>query len=114
MKSRLLALLALPLVGCLATPGGPEATESTEQATTVCGQTSVKGVDVSHYDGTVDWTQAKAAGISFGFAKATESTVKPIVRSHQSPTRLLKTSIARQTPLKNRIGKIPWPTARNA
>ncbi|HEX3344060.1 MAG TPA: GH25 family lysozyme, partial [Polyangiaceae bacterium] len=74
MKRRLLALLALPLVGCIATPGAPEATESTSEATTVCGQTSVKGVDVSHYDGTVDWAQAKAAGISFGYAKATEST----------------------------------------
>ena len=66
MKRRLLALLALPLVGCIASPLPPEATDSTEQATTVCGQTSVKGVDVSHYDGTVDWTQAKAAGIARG------------------------------------------------
>jgi lysozyme len=74
MKRRLLALLPLPLVGCVATTVPPEPTASTEQATTVCGQTSVKGADVSHYDGTVDWTQAKAAGISFGFAKATEST----------------------------------------
>jgi lysozyme len=32
-----------------------------------------QGVDVSHYDGTVNWTQAKAAGITFAFTKATES-----------------------------------------
>jgi lysozyme len=33
-----------------------------------------KGVDVSHYDGTIDWTSVKATGIAFAFAKATEST----------------------------------------
>ncbi len=74
-------LLALPLAACAAQTdgggrmrGGAEATSTNEQATTACGQTSVKGVDISHYDGTIDWTQAKAAGISFGFAKATEGT----------------------------------------
>jgi lysozyme len=36
--------------------------------------TVLQGVDVSHYQGTVDWTSAKTAGIAFGFAKATEST----------------------------------------
>src|SRR3974390_312346 len=40
----------------------------------VCGQTTVKGMDISHYDGTIDWPTAKAGGISFAFAKATEST----------------------------------------
>jgi lysozyme len=74
MKSRLLPLLAISLAGCVASTTPPESTSSTEQATTVCGQTSVKGVDISHYDGTIDWAQAKAAGISFGYAKATEST----------------------------------------
>jgi lysozyme len=32
----------------------------------------VQGIDVSHYQGTVDWQQVKAAGIQFAFAKATE------------------------------------------
>ena len=32
----------------------------------------VHGIDVSHYQGTVDWQQVKAAGNQFAFAKATE------------------------------------------
>jgi lysozyme len=32
----------------------------------------VKGIDVSHYQGTVDWQQVRAAGNQFAFAKATE------------------------------------------
>ena len=31
-----------------------------------------QGIDVSHYQGTVNWQQVKAAGIQFAFAKATE------------------------------------------
>jgi lysozyme len=34
----------------------------------------VQGIDVSHYQGTVDWEQVQAAGIRFAFAKATEGT----------------------------------------
>jgi lysozyme len=41
---------------------------------TVCGQDTVHGMDVSHYDGTISWSTAKAAGIDFAFVKATEST----------------------------------------
>jgi lysozyme len=32
----------------------------------------VRGVDVSSYDGAIQWTQVRAAGISFAFIKATE------------------------------------------
>jgi lysozyme len=32
----------------------------------------VRGIDVSHYQGAVDWQQVKAAGNQFAFAKATE------------------------------------------
>ncbi|HEX7313048.1 MAG TPA: glycoside hydrolase family 25 protein [Pyrinomonadaceae bacterium] len=32
------------------------------------------GIDVSHYQGQVDWDAVKAAGCSFAFAKATEGT----------------------------------------
>src|SRR6185295_13488257 len=37
--------------------------ETTEQA---------QGIDVSHYQGLVDWSQVRQAGIAFAFAKATE------------------------------------------
>ncbi len=50
---------------------------SSDEQVTVCGQTTVKGIDVYHGDNggnTIDWAKVKAAGISFAFAKATEST----------------------------------------
>jgi GH25 family lysozyme M1 (1,4-beta-N-acetylmuramidase) len=32
------------------------------------------GIDVSHYQGTINWNNVKAKGISFAFIKATEGT----------------------------------------
>lgn len=63
------------LVACA--PDASEETSSTESAVTVCAVdagTLSQGIDVSHYSGTIDWTQVKAAGIDFAFAKATEGT----------------------------------------
>jgi len=36
--------------------------------------TYLTGIDVSHYQGKVNWSDVKTAGCSFAFAKATEST----------------------------------------
>jgi len=73
-ESSLLAAAALAaMAGCSAS-APPEAVGSSASASTVCGDTSVKGMDVSHYDGTIDWPTAHAAGIDFAFAKATEGT----------------------------------------
>jgi lysozyme len=50
---------------------------SNESAVVVCGQTTVKGIDVYHGDNggkPINWPAVKGAGISFAFAKATEST----------------------------------------
>ncbi|MCR8645236.1 glycoside hydrolase family 25 protein [Paenibacillus sp. N1-5-1-14] len=33
-----------------------------------------RGIDVSHYQGTIDWAKVRASGISFAFIKATEGT----------------------------------------
>jgi lysozyme len=35
---------------------------------------AVKGIDVSHYQGEIDWPTVKASGIAFAFIKATEGT----------------------------------------
>ncbi len=35
-------------------------------------QTLIPGIDVSHYQGTINWTQVKNSGIQFAFTKATE------------------------------------------
>lgn len=37
-------------------------------------QTSLAGIDVSHYQGTINWSSVKSAGIKFAYIKATEST----------------------------------------
>jgi lysozyme len=36
--------------------------------------TTTPGIDVSHYQGAVDWGKVKSAGMAFAFAKATEGT----------------------------------------
>ncbi len=45
---------------------------------------SLRGVDLSHYDGAVDFKQLQAAGIDFVFLKATQGTgyVDPTYQSH--------------------------------
>jgi lysozyme len=61
------------VLGCTGV-GGKESTGAGGSDLTSCATGSTQqGVDVSHYDGTVNWTQAKAAGITFAFTKATES-----------------------------------------
>ncbi|HEX4516269.1 MAG TPA: hypothetical protein VH054_22130, partial [Polyangiaceae bacterium] len=48
---------------------------SSASAVKVCGQTTVKGVDVYHSDNgaqPIDWAAVKTAGASFAFVKATE------------------------------------------
>lgn len=59
------------LAGCSA--GGPgEPLGTVQQADTCAAGTTLEGVDVSVYDGTVDWAAVKASGRAFGIAKATE------------------------------------------
>ncbi len=49
------------------------AAQSLEQATTICpAGATLQGADVSSYQGTIDWAQVAAAGLSFSIAKATE------------------------------------------
>jgi GH25 family lysozyme M1 (1,4-beta-N-acetylmuramidase) len=46
-----------------------------EQGLSVCAKGTVtKGIDVSHYDGTIAWPSVKAGGIEFAIMKATENT----------------------------------------
>jgi len=50
--------------------------ESADMASSVSKQlrARVDGIDVSHWQGTIDWNQVYDAGYRFAFAKATEST----------------------------------------
>ena len=35
---------------------------------------TVNGIDVSYYQGTIDWTSAKASGIDFAYARISDGT----------------------------------------
>src|SRR5437762_1634729 len=68
--SRAAFLLALSGCGAARSGGG-----FVESAATVCPPgTTVEGVDVTHFNGTVNWAAVRAAGIDFAFIKATDGT----------------------------------------
>jgi hypothetical protein len=57
--------------GCAAE--NPESVGSSGSDLSSCASgTTLRGVDVSSYQGSIDWSSAKSSGIAFGFAKATE------------------------------------------
>lgn len=70
----LLLAAAATLVGCaMDTRGEPVGHAS--QAATVCASGSVvQGVDVSVYQGTINWSDVKAAGIDFAIARISDGT----------------------------------------
>jgi len=62
--------------GCTTNTGSPYSTIvwRDTSATAPPPGTSNIGIDVSSYQGTINWTQVKAAGITYAWAKATEGT----------------------------------------
>ena len=64
-RTSLLASLALALTVAAAPQDAPDRTEADE---------IVEGVDVSHYQGTIDWPAVEEAGIGFAYIKATQGT----------------------------------------
>src|SRR5579872_5831321 len=69
-----LVLSVVTALGCGVNDGANfgDPNSSSSDLTSCATGTTLKGVDVSHYDGTINWNSAKAAGISFAFAKATQ------------------------------------------
>lgn len=70
---RVLAAACL-LVACAPTDdvGDLELAEL-DQATTVCGSgPTVKGIDVSYYQGTIDWTRVKNDGVKYAFIRVSD------------------------------------------
>ncbi len=52
---------------------GTEAVSDLEQEATVCGSgPTVKGIDVSYYQATIDWTKAKADGVEYAFIRVSD------------------------------------------
>jgi lysozyme len=64
------------LAGCSSPTDGNVCKQSSALRTCASGSV-VQGVDVSKYDGTVNWSQAKGAGIVFGFARISDGTANP-------------------------------------
>jgi lysozyme len=55
-----------------------EGTDSIDQTTIVCGVgPTVRGIDVSYYQGNIDWNQVKGAGVEFAFIRVSDGTGFP-------------------------------------
>src|SRR5450631_2984882 len=68
-----LGAVAVAMGACSGGNPAHESAESSSDALMVCAPGgTVQGMDVSHYDGAIDWPTAKANGIDFAFVKATE------------------------------------------
>jgi lysozyme len=75
----LVATLAVSAFACGSPPNGDaEKVGWTSQPVTVCaGGSTVQGVDVSVYQGSIDWTKVKASGRGFGIARVSDGTANP-------------------------------------
>ncbi len=71
-------ILALPFLAChQSTPADSTAAEKPPAVKTLVDTSAgiimnFEGIDVSHFQGTIDWTKVRASGKAFAFAKATE------------------------------------------
>ena len=82
-SSARVALVALALLACGGTAtigcsGEPvdECTGATNDALRTCAAgATLKGIDVSYYQGTVNWTAVKGAGQAFAFARVSGAGV---------------------------------------
>lgn len=100
-------LMLLALAGCSNDPARPEpdnvpetttpatstpaapATSPTATATAPAPQEPLRGIDLSHHQGPVDWGRVARAGIDFAYLKATEGTdyTDPTFASHRAAAR---------------------------
>lgn len=75
VAAALLASVALAASGCGSDEQGVwEPVGTASDGVTICADGPViQGIDVSHWQGAIDWTQAYGDGIDFAIAKATEA-----------------------------------------
>jgi GH25 family lysozyme M1 (1,4-beta-N-acetylmuramidase) len=71
-RAPFLALLGFAACGCQAPPEEEERLGTAEEALDVCPAATVEGLDVSDWDGTIDWKQVAGSGRAFAFMKATQ------------------------------------------
>ena len=77
MFFRTLALSALAVfaVACSADTASEDATGATADELRVCASgATLKGIDVSSYQGSVDWAKVKSSGRAFSFARVSDGT----------------------------------------
>ncbi len=79
MRARLLFTLALGSTLAACAPGGgdsgDEQTDDDSVGITKCAPGAVtKGVDVSYYQGNINWTKVKASGVGFAIARTSDGT----------------------------------------
>jgi lysozyme len=70
--------IAVCAIGC--TEAAPEQvdTSTVDQSATVCGSgTTVKGIDVSTYQGTINWTSVKADGVVYAMIRVSDGLNSP-------------------------------------
>ncbi len=73
-----LAIVVALVVGACAETGAPQEFSSVDQGATVCGSgPTVKGIDVSTYQGTIDWAKVKADGVEFAIIRVSDGLNSP-------------------------------------
>lgn len=69
------ASLVLLLAICACAAPETDVLSEAELAATVCGKgPTVKGIDVSYYQGTIDWAAAKTDGVRYAFVRVSDGT----------------------------------------
>jgi len=74
MTNRRVYLIALVVGGCTAAPP-PADPGVREEAATVCpGPSTVEGIDVSEFQGNINWSSVKASGRQFAIIRVSDGT----------------------------------------
>ena len=70
--------IAVLAIGCTETPPETVDTSTIDQSATVCGAgPTVKGIDVSTYQGTINWTSVKADGVVYAMIRVSDGLNSP-------------------------------------
>jgi lysozyme len=73
---RLASAVCVAVLGCGPAPAGEYETR-TEDVTVCAGSSTVEGIDVSYYQGTINWSQVAAAGKKFAVIRVSDGTTTP-------------------------------------
>ncbi len=75
---RSLVISALVLIGCADSTTAPQEYADLDQSVTVCATGgTIKGIDVSVFQGTIDWAKVKADGVVYAFIRVSDGLNTP-------------------------------------